>query len=215
MMTDTAPAIEEGRAAWSRLCGERKTWTDWLAVGRAIQIGKAEALRIAKTNRAVGSKYNLEMGNWLRNNGLDGVSAQERYRLLRILENLTEVGTWRNNLDDATRRRLNHPNAIWSHWRRSKIEAERSAPGVRPRVKGCMPSHPNGRPVYWPQHCVRAAHEAMLKSHSNDLLVLARVALEAAIRSESDLVELLSPDTAAIRRCPGERTSSARPVMSV
>ena len=54
-----------------------------------------------------------------------------------------------------------------------------------------MPSHKHGRPIHWPQHCVRRAHEAMLKSRSSDLLVLARVALEAAIPSEDVLVELI------------------------
>jgi hypothetical protein len=48
------------------------------------------------------------------------------------------------------------------------------------------------RPIHWPQQCVRAAHEAMLKSRSHDLLRLARLALEAAIRTESDLIELLN-----------------------
>jgi hypothetical protein len=98
-------------------------------------------------------------------------------------------------LDDASRRRLNHVGAIWTHWRRSKIDSDRSAPAVRDHVvkaKG-MPSHPNGRPVFWPQQCVRAAHEAMLKSRSTDLLVLARLALEAAIPNQGVLIALLPP----------------------
>jgi hypothetical protein len=64
------------------------------------------------------------------------------------------VGGSRATLDDGQRRRLNHPNAIWARWRRSKTDADRSAPAVRHHVvKGkAMPSHPNGRPVHWPQH---------------------------------------------------------------
>jgi hypothetical protein len=38
----------------------------------------------------------------------------------------------------------------------------------------------------------RRAHEAMLKSRSHDLLVLARVALEAAIPTADVLVDLLN-----------------------
>ena len=202
-MTDPVDDVAAGRAAWARLRGDRKSWTDWLFVGRALQIGKGEAMKAAKTNRAVGTTYNRLMAQWLRENGLDGITAQERYRLQRILENLTEVGTWRNGLDDATRRRLNHPNSIWSHFRRRKTEAERSAPAVRDHVvKPAMPHKNGARPVYWPQHCVRAAHEAMLKSKSSDLLVLARVALEAAIRSENDLIELLSPEIVDMSALP-------------
>jgi hypothetical protein len=86
-MTDAA--ITEGREAWQRLKSrERKDWQDWLAVGRAIEIGKATALKAAATNRPVGSKYNRAMGQWLRDNGLADVNAQERYRLLLILEKL-------------------------------------------------------------------------------------------------------------------------------
>jgi hypothetical protein len=57
-----------------------------------------------------------------------------------------------------------------------------------------MPSHRNGRPIYWPQDCVRRAHEAMLKSRSSDLLTLARCALEAAIPTEHVLLELLNAE---------------------
>jgi hypothetical protein len=98
----------------------------------------------------------------------------------------------RAGLDDAKRHKLNHPGAVWSHWRRAKTYADRSAPAVRNFVKAAMPSHKNGRPVHWPQHCLRRAHQAMLGSRSTDLLTLARVALQAAIRSQDDLLELLN-----------------------
>ena len=77
-----------------------------------------------------------------------------------------------------------------------------------------MPSHPNGRPIHWPQHCIRAAHEAMLKSRSHDLLVLARLALEAAIPTEDVLVELLSREPAAMSALPARTdvVSAARHV---
>jgi hypothetical protein len=46
--------------------------------------------------------------------------------------------------------------------------------------------------------CLRRAHEAMLKSKSTDLLTLARLALEAAIRNENDLLDLLHPEAVAM-----------------
>jgi len=42
----------------------------------------------------------------------------------------------------------------------------------------------------------------MLASRSSDLLTLARAALRPAIRSESDLIELLSPDAVAMSALP-------------
>jgi hypothetical protein len=120
--------------------------------------------------------------------GLAGVAAQERYRLLLILQNIEAIEVWRAGLDEGQRRRWNHPNAVWARWRRSKTDVEAVRHDV---VKPAMPSHPNDKPIHWPQDAVRIAHLAMLDSRSHDLLVLARLALEAAIRSENDLVELL------------------------
>jgi hypothetical protein len=39
------------------------------------------------------------MGRWLRDNGLDGISNQERYRVGRILENLPAISSYREGLD--------------------------------------------------------------------------------------------------------------------
>jgi hypothetical protein len=80
-MTLADDPVAIGIAAWARLRDhDRATWTDWLDVARAPAIGRTAALKAAHTNRCVGSKYNAAMGTWLRENGLDGVNNQERYR---------------------------------------------------------------------------------------------------------------------------------------
>jgi hypothetical protein len=56
----------------------------------------------------VGSKYNKIMGQWLRDNGLGDVSAQERWKLLLILDNLPAIEAWRTTLSPEKRRRLNN-----------------------------------------------------------------------------------------------------------
>jgi hypothetical protein len=94
VMTDE---IAAGRDAWARLKDrEKPTWSDWLSVAGALEIGKAAAMATAKTNRMVGSRYNAAMGAWLAENGLVDVSAQERYRLAKIMENLDAIGCWGN-----------------------------------------------------------------------------------------------------------------------
>src|SRR5258707_12370380 len=119
MTTTAADAVIAGRDAWQRLCRrDRASWNDWLAVGHALLIGRAACMQIAKANKPVGSRYNAAMGNWLRENGLDGITNQERYRALLCLENLEAIEVWHASLDDAQRRRLNHPGAIWAHWQR-------------------------------------------------------------------------------------------------
>ena len=107
-------------------------------------------------------------------------------------------------LNDAQRRRLNHPNAIWWHWRRREQDSSRSAPAVRHLVvkAKAMPSHPCGRPIHWPQDALRRAAMAIRECGSNDIFVLARAVLEAAIPSEDVLMELLSREPAAMSALP-------------
>jgi hypothetical protein len=54
---------------------------------------------------------------------------------------------------------------------------------------------PTGKAIHWLQEPIRRAASAMRKSRSNDLLILARVALQAAIRSEDDLFAVLKDTT--------------------
>jgi hypothetical protein len=51
--------------------------------------------------------------------------------------------------------------------------------------------------VFWPGDYVKRAGAVMKESRSTDLFVLARIALEAAIRNESDLAELVRPEPAS------------------
>jgi hypothetical protein len=57
-------------------------------------------------------------------------------------------------------------------------------------VKGGKQHHGQGRPVYWPQDAIRRAADAMRESRSNDLYILAKIALHAAIRNRDDLLDL-------------------------
>ena len=59
------------------------------------------------------------------------------------------------------------------------------------RDGGCGDGAERAADLNWSQDAVRRAYESMLKSQSHDLLVLARVALQGAIRSEADLLALL------------------------
>ncbi len=102
-MTDSSDMVAEGRQAWQRL-RQRATWADWLAVGRALLISRTEALKAAGTNRCVGTRYIA--GDWLRQNGLDDIAAQERYRLMLILEHLPAIEQWRGGLPESEQRKF-------------------------------------------------------------------------------------------------------------
>jgi hypothetical protein len=190
--------IKLGRDAWARL-SRCACFADWIAVAHALAIGRAYAMKTAETNCPVGSRYNLAMGAWLKENGLDGISAQERYRALLVLENLPAIEKFRADLDPAKARRLNHPAAIWWRWQSAKALAGKT----KPRRDHAQRSHSSktGKPVYWPSEAIERAARAIHECRSNDTYIIARVALQAAIRGANDIAVLLDKSTAQRPAC--------------
>ena len=136
--------------------------------------------------------------------GLADLSGQEQHPLFRIMENLDAIEQWRDSLPVDVRRRHNHPSLFWV-WRKT---ARRSAPAVR----STQPRKGYRQAIHWPQDFIRRAALAMGDSSSSDLFVLARVAVEAAIRNESDLLDLL-PDRQppfTTHCCPTNRSRGRR-----
>ena len=70
------------------------------------------------------------MGKWLQQHGLNGIDSQQRYRALLVQENLPAIEGWRDGLDEAKRRSLNHPGAVWAGWRRTTSNPALSALAV-------------------------------------------------------------------------------------
>jgi hypothetical protein len=68
------------------------------------------------------------IGARLTTNGFAEISTQERYRAIQCIEHREAIEQWRAGLDDAHRRRLNHPAAVWANWKRATHQpaAERS-----------------------------------------------------------------------------------------
>jgi hypothetical protein len=87
-------------------------------------------------------------------NGLSDVTASERHRLLLILADLPAIEAWGAGLGAERKRRLNHPNTIWMHWRQVGI-SERAAEGAARRAHRVIANnggkpHRSGRAVFWP-----------------------------------------------------------------
>ena len=195
-MIDDGDTIEQARAAWSRIKSNgRKNFDDWCSIGRALIIGRSEALKFAASNRPVGSRYNAAMGAWLREAGLDGIVAQERYRAILIVENLPAVEMWRGSLDELQRRRLNHPNAIWHAWRRATKVTAAVMTAAAPRQAAASRSNANGggyhKAVVFDQEMVRRVAVALRQNWCSDTMKLAIVALRAAIRDQDDIPALI------------------------
>jgi hypothetical protein len=183
--------ITRGRMAWQRLQSHQRTaWADWRAVGEALKIGKDAALLAANAKTPHGKIYTRIFGNWLRETGFDEIRSAHRYRLLLCIENIAAIEAWRACLPEWQRNRYNHPDAVWFAHRRA-VHGEQRRPMSRPFRPPNSGPRDHGRPIFWPQDSLRRAHQAMLDCRSNDLLKLARVALEAAVRTEADILALL------------------------
>lgn len=200
----TDPTIAAGVAAWSRL-RSAATFQDWIAVAKALAVGRAECMRKAGCNTPFGSRYNAATGAWLAQHGLQGVSGQERWQCFEVLENLDAIDAWRAELDDAQRRKWAHPNSILCRWRAS-LSARAPA---RHHVTGGRESGRYGKAIFLPQDMLARAAAAVVECRSNDSIVIAKAALQAAIRGADDVAELLAPQASvrgAVSREVGRET---------
>jgi hypothetical protein len=105
------------------------------------------------------------------------------------------IEAWRATLDDAKKRTLNDPGgAVWHAWRRTTTERPSQH---RLKARSRIRAAGYGRAIHWPQTALKRAAEAIREARSGDCIVLARKALEAAIRNENDLLALLPDDLPA------------------
>jgi hypothetical protein len=113
-----AETIYEGQRAWIRL-REGHAWADWIAVGRAHLIGRAEAMRAAHATAPAGPRYKNAFGDWLKRFGFHTLDKGDRARLFDVIEHLVEIDKWRSTLPPSDQLKLNHPSTVLRQWRRS------------------------------------------------------------------------------------------------
>ncbi|MGJ5042728.1 hypothetical protein [Bradyrhizobium sp. HKCCYLRH1062] len=188
--------ITQGREAMARIReGERMSFQDWCAVGRACRIGRREAMALAKVNSPKGAAYSLRMNGWLADQGLGDISRVDQFWSMQMADNAEAIATWLDALPAAKRRRFTSPHGIVNGWQRS---FQRPSPKVRNIVqKPRQVWKPKAAPIGIPGDMIQRAALALRDGWCNDVVVLARLALQAAIRSEADVIELLP-----IRRGP-------------
>jgi hypothetical protein len=120
---DTQTVVTRGREAWRSLKND-ETWEKWVAIGRAIEAGKAAIMRILQTNQPKGRAWSQTFGGWLSENDFDQIDKGVRSRLQNCLDHLPEIEAWRRTLGLTQRLQLNHPNAVLRRW-----QAATAAPG--------------------------------------------------------------------------------------
>jgi hypothetical protein len=113
---DRDRVCRQGTEAWKRLKRE-KSWSDWLKVGEAMQVGREWAMNQAGTNRPEGKGYNTAFGEWLAKYKLDDMDKGDRSRLFEVMDNLSQIEEWRQTLSITERLKRNHPNAVLRKWK--------------------------------------------------------------------------------------------------
>jgi hypothetical protein len=125
--------IAAGQSAWARL-NQHESWRNWVAVGKALNCGRAEAMRVARTKQPIGRRYSLAFSDWLGRNGFAGISKSTRARLFECIDNIEEIEAWRATLKPTKLIRLNHPTTVLSAWRRANEPTDKPADAPMPPV---------------------------------------------------------------------------------
>ena len=133
--------------------------------------------------------------------------AAQASALLPLVLKPAEV--WSAGLDDARRRRLNHPSAVWAHWCRATKVKEDAPAADAPRQHDVVKSNRSrsARPILFSGDHIRCAAEKMRESRSSDFYTLARLALQGALRTKEDLIALLEE--------PAPDNTKAAPIAAV
>jgi hypothetical protein len=129
-LIDTQIIVSRGREAWHTLRND-ETWEKWVAIGRAIEAGRAAIMRLLLTNQPKGRAWSEHFGAWLRENEFDQIDKGVRSRLQTCLDNLPEIEAWRQTLGLTLRLQLNHPNAVLRRW-----QAARQTPAAKKGSNG-------------------------------------------------------------------------------
>jgi hypothetical protein len=210
----TAEVVRLGQEAMAR---QRRGFDDWLAIGEALQFGRAQVMREAHTNEPRGSKYEKAMAEWLVANGFKEIDKGARSRLLECLEHRAEIEEWRRRLTAADRLRYNHPSAVLRKWKASTVAPNPSAPTkVSPyaklqaelaealeRLHRAEQEIARGGGDLWGARDIAQAMRAKLRSASQaeavarELMRIAKAEEAQAEQAESDLPGEAARDAAA------------------
>jgi hypothetical protein len=110
--------IRAGIDAWHAI-GKAESFEGWTAIGAALSVGKAHALKITQANAPWGQHYSREFGLWMKQHGFDTMKASVRSVAIELHENTRAIEQWRATLPERQRKRLIHPLSNVRRWRAS------------------------------------------------------------------------------------------------
>jgi hypothetical protein len=108
--------VRKGLDAWREI-NRAESFEGWRAIGAALAVGKAHALRVTGANAAWGRNYSREFSQWMKQHGFDAMAKSVRSVAIELHENARAIEAWRATLPERQRRRLVHPLSNVRRWR--------------------------------------------------------------------------------------------------
>jgi hypothetical protein len=103
--------------------GKAESFDGWKAIGAALAVGKAHALRVTGANAAWGRNYSREFSQWLERHGFKmtpsgfEMTPSVRSHAIELHENARAITAWRDSLPERQKRRLIHPLSVTRRWK--------------------------------------------------------------------------------------------------
>jgi hypothetical protein len=113
--------------------GLRKTFDQWLCVGRAAEIARRHADSAGGSKRIRDARFRTIMSD----NGLSWINSKNRnheiVRLLAILERLDDVQKWRSTLSELERARWSSAQSVYNSCPIFHPDGKTKGPIIRPK----------------------------------------------------------------------------------
>jgi hypothetical protein len=129
--------IRAGRDAWEAI-NKAASFDGWKAIGAALAVGKAHALKVSGANQAWGRNYSREFSDWIKAHGFEKMPAATRSVAVELHEHAEAITAWRDTLPERQRKRLVHPLSVTRRWRASTAHNGKSSTDLRRDAKGLI-----------------------------------------------------------------------------
>jgi hypothetical protein len=147
---DHGSALRQDAAEGPARQSKAESFEAWAAIGAALSIGKAQALRITGANRAWGRNYSRAFCDWIKAHQFDSIPKSVRSVSIELHENIEAITAWRATLSDKERQSLIHPLSNVRRWRavtahgngRCPQDLKREATAAWKRFLNCVKALP-------------------------------------------------------------------------
>jgi hypothetical protein len=117
--------VTAGQEAAARV---KRSASDWIAIGKAVDVGKRYAMRLAGKNQPRGKAYCTHFDKWLTDNKFDWIGKTTRSKLLQMVDKLPAVEEFLAAQPEEKRHDLNNPVTVMARFTAAKRELDPEKP---------------------------------------------------------------------------------------